>query len=132
MFLFFIVLTLRLPLFCHLLFFFQNHFFKKKKIQEYDQCQTVWIQIRPDKTSGLIWVQTVCKSHQKTTLGDKELKAYQIIDISFESFRIITRNIQRLNALFVQRTFLRVVKIVLERLTLSNIVFFIENSEDFE
>ena len=24
-------------------------------------CQTVWIQIRPDILSGLIWVQTVCK-----------------------------------------------------------------------
>ena len=24
-------------------------------------CQTVWIQIRPDVLSGLIWVQTVCK-----------------------------------------------------------------------
>ena len=25
--------------------------------------------------SGLIWVQTVCKSYQQTTLGDKELSA---------------------------------------------------------
>ena len=29
-----------------------------KILQEYHQCQTVWIQIRPDKLSGLIWVQT--------------------------------------------------------------------------
>ena len=31
------------------------------------ECQTVWIQIRPDKTSGLIWVQTVCKGYQQMT-----------------------------------------------------------------
>ena len=28
-----------------------------------------------DVLSGLIWFQTVCKSYQQTTLGDKELKA---------------------------------------------------------
>ena len=37
-------------------------------------CQTDWIQIRPDILSGLIWVQTVCKNYQQTTLGDKGLK----------------------------------------------------------
>ena len=31
--------------------------------------QTDWIQIRPDNLSGLIWVQTVCKSYQQITLG---------------------------------------------------------------
>ena len=35
--------------------------------QEYHQCQTVWIQIRPDIKSVLIWVQTVCKDYQQTT-----------------------------------------------------------------
>ena len=30
-------------------------------------CQTVWIQIRPDIMSGLIWVQTVCKCYQQMT-----------------------------------------------------------------
>ena len=30
-------------------------------------CQTVWIQIRPDILSGLIWVQTVCRGYQQTT-----------------------------------------------------------------
>ena len=34
---------------------------------------TVWIQIRPDILSGLIWVQTVCKGYQQTTLVGKEL-----------------------------------------------------------
>ena len=27
------------------------------------ECQAVGIQIRPDFLSGLVWVQTVCKSH---------------------------------------------------------------------
>ena len=30
-------------------------------------CQTVWIQIRPNILSGLIWVQTVCNGYQQTT-----------------------------------------------------------------
>ena len=37
------------------------------------ECQTDWIQSRPDILSGLIWFQTVCKSYQQTTLRDKEL-----------------------------------------------------------
>ena len=31
-------------------------------------CQTVWIQIRTDVLSVLIWVQTVCKCYQQTTI----------------------------------------------------------------
>ena len=38
------------------------------------ECQTVCIQIRPDILSGLIWVQTVCKGYQQTTLVTKELR----------------------------------------------------------
>ena len=37
------------------------------------ECQTVWIQIRPDILSGLIWVQTVCKGYQQMTLVGNEL-----------------------------------------------------------
>ena len=37
------------------------------------ECQTVWIQIRPNVLSGLIWVQAVCKSYQQTTLVVEEL-----------------------------------------------------------
>ena len=37
------------------------------------ECQTVWIQIRPDIMSGLIWVQTICKGYQQMTLGNKGL-----------------------------------------------------------
>ena len=39
-------------------------------------CQTDWIQIRPDILLGLIWVQTVYKSYQLMTLGDKELSYF--------------------------------------------------------
>ena len=30
----------------------------------------------PNIMLGLIWVQTVCKGYQQTTLGDKELKKF--------------------------------------------------------
>ena len=51
-------------------------------------CQTVWIQIRPDILSGLIWVQTVCKGYQQSTLeksplADKELNTKQLVDTTF-------------------------------------------------
>ena len=36
------------------------------------ECQTVWIQIRPDVLSGLVWIQTVCNGYQQTTLVGKE------------------------------------------------------------
>ena len=31
------------------------------------ECQTIWIQIRHNVLSGLIWVQTVCKGYQQMT-----------------------------------------------------------------
>ena len=48
------------------LLFFEN--FSQKS-----QCQTFWIQIRPKVLSDLIWVQTVCKGYEQTTLVGKEL-----------------------------------------------------------
>ena len=61
--------------------------FENKKIfQEFwsSECQTVWIQLRPDILSGLSWVQTVCKiyqqmtpaddTHRQTTLAGKEFR----------------------------------------------------------
>ena len=56
-----------------LLTFFKISFFKmtffKKIFHEHlvSESQTVWIQIRPDFMSGLIWVQTVCKNHKQMT-----------------------------------------------------------------
>ena len=52
-------------LFCPLIFF-------RKFFQDYDRLlsefQTIWILIRSDSLSGLLWVQTVCKSYQQTKL----------------------------------------------------------------
>ena len=59
--------------------FFKINFFKKF-FQEYHQieCQKVWIQIRPDVLSGLIWVQTFCKGYQqmKIKLVSKEVTGF--------------------------------------------------------
>ena len=41
-------------------FFFQNQLFWKRFSGIPSECQTVWIQIRPDILSGLIWFQTIC------------------------------------------------------------------------
>ena len=49
--------------------FFQYQPFQKILSRILSEYQTVWTQIRPDILSGLIWVQTVCKSYQQTTLG---------------------------------------------------------------
>ena len=43
--------------------FFQNHLFRKIISGIQSEYQTVWIQIRPDILSGLIWIQTVCKGY---------------------------------------------------------------------
>ena len=36
-------------------------------LEKFSTCQTVWIQIRTDMMSVLIWVHTVCKGYQETT-----------------------------------------------------------------
>ena len=38
-----------------------------------DTLQTVWTQIRPDRVSGLIWVQTVCKGYLQMTLANHSI-----------------------------------------------------------
>ena len=50
------------------------------------ECQTIWIQIRPDILSGLIWVQTVCKGYQQTTTvapRGQRVKYKQLVDTTF-------------------------------------------------
>ena len=43
-------------------------------LQNQSECQTILVQIRPDKISGLVWVQIVCKTlHQQITIVCKEL-----------------------------------------------------------
>ena len=54
--------------FCRLLIFFKINFFKNITSGIPSKCQTVCIQIRPGVLSGLIWVQTICKGYQQTTL----------------------------------------------------------------
>ena len=54
-------------LFCRLLIFFKINFLEKILTGLPSECQTVWIQIRLDKMSGLIWVQTVCTLIYKTS-----------------------------------------------------------------
>ena len=48
-------------------FFFFKLTFSKKSLGIPSECQTVWIQIRPNILLGLIWVQTVCKGYQQMT-----------------------------------------------------------------
>ena len=55
-------------IFCRLLIFFKINFFEKVFQKITSECQTVWIQIRPDIMSGLIWIQTVCIGYQQTEL----------------------------------------------------------------
>ena len=57
---------------CYLLICFQNQLFRKILSCIPSEWQTVWIQIRPDILSGLIWVQTVCKIDQQMALVGKE------------------------------------------------------------
>ena len=52
------------------------------------ECETAWIQIRPDILSGLIWVQTaetVCKGYQQKTLVGKKQKAHVVKNEKFSS-----------------------------------------------
>ena len=53
--------------------FFQNQPFRKIISGILSECQTVWTQIRTDKMSVLIWVQTICKDYQQA--ARKELTA---------------------------------------------------------
>ena len=46
--------------------FFQNKLFQNILSGTLSECQIVWIQIRTDRMSVLIWVQTVCKGYQQT------------------------------------------------------------------
>ena len=48
--------------------FFKINFFEKILSGLPSECQTDWIEIRPDALSGLIWVQSVCKGFEQTTL----------------------------------------------------------------
>ena len=53
---------------------FQNQLFRKFISRIPSECRTVWILIRPDVLSGLIWIQIVGKSYLQMTIGDKGLR----------------------------------------------------------
>ena len=65
--------------------FFQNYHFQKIISGTLSVCQTVWIQIRTDNLSVLIWVQTVCKGYQQTTkvAACKERVKFVLYNINF-------------------------------------------------
>ena len=52
---------------------FRNQFHWKILSGIPSEYQIIWIQIRLDMLSGLIWVHTVCKCYQQRKCGDKEL-----------------------------------------------------------
>ena len=52
--------------------FFQNQLFFKNSFSNSIRVSISLIQIRPDILPGLIWVQTICKGHQQTTLVGTE------------------------------------------------------------
>ena len=47
--------------------FFKINFFEKILSGMPSECQTVWIQIRPNNLLGLTWFHTVCKGYKQTT-----------------------------------------------------------------
>ena len=69
-------------------FFFQNKLFRKILSGIPSECQTVWIQIRPNILSGLIWVQTVCKDYQQMTQRGKELISLLTTQLASFAFEI--------------------------------------------
>ena len=64
-----------------------SNFFSKNSFSEYHQCQTARNQIRPNKMSGLIWVQTVCKGYLSEYDTSKQ-SAQQCIYVSVH--RLVT------------------------------------------
>ena len=57
--------------------FFQNCLVRKHISSILLECQNSLDPDEADVLSGLIWVQTVCKSYQQTTKVEKELLGYR-------------------------------------------------------
>ena len=53
--------------------FFQNQLFWKILSEIQSECQTYWLQIRPDRNVGPDLGQNCLQSYQQTTAADKEL-----------------------------------------------------------
>ena len=58
-------------------FFYQYQLFRKIISGIPSECQTDWIQIKPEVLSGLIWVHSVWKGFQYMTLVGNELTSCQ-------------------------------------------------------
>ena len=85
-----------------------------KKNQEPSECKKVWIQIRPDVLSGLIWVQTVCKrqsvgelAYIRDDLTKKKCEIWSLqrlcIERKYSSFEAIGNRIMYLLRLSSQK-----------------------------
>ena len=92
--------------------FVQNHLFRKI-LSDIVYCiipseyQTVWIQIRPHILLGLIWVQTVCKGYQQTTLGGTALTIHFCILLYFQTaFEINSHHTELVCSQFDDRFFI--------------------------
>ena len=59
--------------------FFQNQLFQKILLGIASECQTVWILIRPEILSGLIWVRTVSKGYQQTKVSSLNWRLLSIL-----------------------------------------------------
>ena len=63
--------------------------FFKKLFQEYHQSvKTVWTHIRPNKMSGLVWVQTVCRVYQQTIKVATSRERVILYGVTFDCFQI--------------------------------------------
>ena len=80
---------------CRLFFFvcfFKIIFLKKNLSERPSECQTVWTLIRPNDSSGLIRVQTVCQGYKQTTLVDKELNSLPVCSNSISAAKFSLSN----------------------------------------
>ena len=68
--------------------FFQKYSFKKILSGTLSECQTVWIQIRTDILSVLIWVQNVCEGYQQTTKIATSMERVKTIEIKEIKYHI--------------------------------------------
>ena len=66
--------------------FFSKLSFSKNSFRNIIIVSTVWMEIRPDKVLVLIWVQTVCKGYQYTTLGGLVNMMQKLIKFFFDLY----------------------------------------------
>ena len=86
---------LRIVNFCMLLSSFK---FRTKTTRKQSKCLSLWIKVRLDVLSGLIWVQTIFNGYQQKTLTGKEIqrKGYYHIRIHYECEGRIEKYVPRI------------------------------------